>query len=936
MTRHRSAPFLFASLLAAAAAAPTPAAAVRLPADVVPVRQSLFLRLDPARPEYSGSARIEVEVRERAERVRFHAEGLTLDRVELRRAVATLGGARDGAGGPLTVAAGAESAGVVTLVPSAPLEPGGYVLDLAFSNAFDTRATSLYRVEHDGLAYVFTQFEADEARRAFPCWDEPSFKIPWQVTLEVPDGLLAVANTRVAGDTADATRRRVTFAESPPMPSYLLALAVGPFDTLAVPGTRVPCRIVTPRGGTALAGEAARMTPPLLAALERWFEGPYPYDKLDLVAAPEFWYGAMENPGAVVFADRSLLVPADAPGERRRRLAELIAHELAHMWFGNWVTMAWWDDLWLNEAFATWLGGRVAEQVFPGFPSGLAALDRRAAAMRADARPGARAIRRPVVETDNLAQLADVLAYHKGRAVLDMFEGWLGPEAFRDGVLDYLHDRPWGSASADDLWRALSAAQRRGATRLTRGLFDAGDVAKALPTFLDQPGVPLVSVERDGHDRLRLRQRRFLRAGIPDTAGHAWRLPVFLAWGEGAMTRRRTVMLTRRELTVRLDGLETAEWIHPNAGETGYYRWSLALPELRALAARSPDARPARERVALPDHLAALLAAGELGADAFLAALEPLFDDPEPRVVRAALEALEPAREAWATGGAAADFSAWLRHALAPALARTGTSPAPGEDPGTADLRARLVEALAAWGDDPVALALGASVTRRLLGAPDGPAARAGVAGDGAAAAPADDDAGSAPPSGRDGGGGAGAPAADAALEEVAPAIAALRGDRALLEACIARFEAARAPAERGRWLRAIGSFRDPALVDAALDWVERAPLRPQETLAVPFALTAHPATRGRAWRFVEERWAWIAARVPPMALARLARLAGGCEPARVEAARRFLADPVHRGSGWERTLAETAEDVDACAELRAREGARASAWLRAAAAGAR
>jgi alanyl aminopeptidase len=887
---------LFAGMLAGAPDAAH--AADRLPTDVVPTRQTVSLRLDPAQRSYTGSVTIELGVREPAHRVRFHGEGLVIERVALRAGDAPgRSGDAARAGAEIGVRAAPDSAGMVTLHPARPLEPGAYRLDIAFSNAFDTLATSLYRLDHAGHAYAFTQFEADDARRAFPCWDEPSFKIPWRVSLTVPAGQLAIANSRAVHDTTADGWRTVTFAETPPLPSYLVAFAAGPLDTLAVPGTRVPCRIVTVRGATALAGEAARAIPPLLAALERWFEGPYPYDKLDLLAVPQFWFGAMENPGAIAFADRRLLLdPAAATDDDRHRLTSIIAHELAHMWFGDFVTMAWWDDLWLNESFATWLGNRVTDEVRPAAQRSIAVLEGRRNAMRADARSGVRAMRQPVAGTDNLLQLADALAYQKGRSVLEMFERWLGPEVFRDGVLDYLDAHAWGNATGHDLWEALSDAQHRGPSRAVPRRFDAGDVARALPTFLDQPGIPLVTVERVGGDKVRISQRRYRRAGEAGDAGPdppLWRIPVSMAWGEGAVIRTRTVLLAKREMTVRLDGGATFEWIHPNAGESGYYRWAVDPALLGALVDHAARLST-RERAALPDHLEALLDAGLLPGDEFLAVLETLLRDPEPAVVRSALAALGAARASLVEDGASDAFAAWARRALRPAFDRHGPAARPDDGPGVAALRAELLESLADWGDDPRAAALGDSLARALL---DGRTVE------------------------------------DASLAAVAPRIAARRGDRALFDACVARFGAARSPLERSRWLSALGRFRDPALVEEALRWSLDAPLRPQEALAIPVALSNDAETRERAWRFVEERWDWIAARVPPALLGNAPRFAGGCSPDRIERARRFFADPAHQGSGWRRTLDETAEDVAACATVRAREAARVAAWLRAGAA---
>ncbi len=488
--------------------APQPAAAAgsRLERKVVPTFESVRLALDPAQPAYTGSVRIELHAREATSTFDFHARKINFERLALTRATegSPPGDRREV---PLQHAAEGESVRVTT---AAPLEPGAYTLEIDFSADFDSQATGLYRLQADGAWYAFTQFEATDARGAFPCWDEPDFKIPFQVTLVVPKDDLAIGNTPVVRETIAGDRRTVVFEKTPPLPTYLLAIASGPLATVAVQGMPVPGRVVTVKGSARLAQEAARVMPPLVAALEKYFGIPYPYRKLDVLAVPEFWPGAMENAGAITFADRFLLIdPRAASVDQKRSLALIMAHEMAHMWFGDLVTMRWWDDLWLNESFASWMGDRVSDQVFPEFRAELAQVPGMDRAMRTDALLSTRAMRQPVEGVENLEQLADELAYDKGQAVLTMFERWLGPETFRKGVVDYLKAHQWGNAAAADLWASLSKAAGK-------------DVGAAMATFLDQPGVPLVRAEVTPDGRVRLTQCRFLNYGVPPPRPSTW------------------------------------------------------------------------------------------------------------------------------------------------------------------------------------------------------------------------------------------------------------------------------------------------------------------------------------------------------------------------------------------------------------------------------
>ena len=351
---------------------------------------------------------------------------------------------------------------------------------------------------------------------------------------------------------APAARRTVVFKRTPPLPSYLLALAVGPFDTVPITGMSVPGRVVTVKGKGGLAAEAARVAPPLLGALERYFGRPYPFEKLDLLAVPEYWPGAMENPGAITFADQILLIdPAGASVAQRRLLIEVTAHEIAHMWFGDLVTMAWWDDLWLNESFASWMGDKVTQEAFKETEVETRSVEGAQKAMNTDARLTTRAIRQPVGAMDNLLQAADELAYQKGEAVLGMFEAWLGPDVFRQGIRDYLAAHEWGNATAADLWSALSKASGQ-------------DVGKPMATFLDQPGVPVVSamIVDDGKS-VRLSQQRFVGAGVKAPPAQ-WQIPVGVKFSDGGVVQTKTFLLTSASQDFKL-GVKNkvVDWIHP-------------------------------------------------------------------------------------------------------------------------------------------------------------------------------------------------------------------------------------------------------------------------------------------------------------------------------------------------------------------------------------
>jgi alanyl aminopeptidase len=393
----------------------------RLGQDVIPVRETITLRIDADTPEYSGSVSIDLQVQMATASFQLHAEEMQLTTTHLT-----------GPQGETKVSFEVGHHGLVTFIAESELAPGDYRLEIEFTNDFNSDAVGLYRVIENENGYLFTQFEEDDAREAFPCFDEPGFKIPFQMTLVVPEAHLALANTPIESESTAHGWRTVVFAETKPLPTYLLAISTGLLETVEIPGMKH------------LTSLAVKMTPPLLSALEEYFGRPYPYRKLDLIAVPEFWAGAMENAGAITFRETALAVDeATATLSTKRRMAIIIAHELAHMWFGDLVTMEWWDDLWLNEAFASWMESKITNEVFPEFNVPISVVRSTQRVMSHDARKSTSPIRQETMDEENL--LANIgIIYSKGEAVLGMFEKWLGEEPFRDGVRRYINENEWG------------------------------------------------------------------------------------------------------------------------------------------------------------------------------------------------------------------------------------------------------------------------------------------------------------------------------------------------------------------------------------------------------------------------------------------------------------------------------------------------------------
>ncbi len=838
----------------------------RLPRNPMPQSQAVRLRIDPDKRSYSGSIRTELKVTGAVDSVLFHAEGQKLTRISLLQG-----------GDTISVERRSGPHGLVVLRASRPLASGPAALEVEFTALYGTRAVGLYKVVKDGRGYLFTQFEADDAREAIPCWDEPIFKIPYQLTLEVPAAQEALTNTPIASVTTADGWKSIAFARTPPLPSYLLAIAAGPLEFTPVPGMKVPTRVVTVQGQSKLTGYAVEATPKLVGALERWFGTPYPFAKLDLVAVPDFAYGAMENPGAIVYRDDALLLdPATGTVGQRRSITNTHAHELAHMWFGDLVTMAWWDDLWLNESFADWMAAKITDEVYPDLRQGLNGLQRQQDVKQSDGLPSTNAIRTDFGSVG--AGLQNVgLVYAKGNAVLSMFENWLAPDVFRKGVRQYLKDHAWGNATAADLWKALDAAS-------------GSDVSAAMGTFTDQPGVPFVRVVPIPGG-VRLSQKRFSPFGVSQPE-RRWRVPVTLRWSDGRTQRTQRVLLTDETQDVKLVGAGAGRiaWLMPNAGGHGYYAWSMPDSMLESLASAAPEALNSDERVQLLGNLAMLLDAGEVHGDTYLAVLSHFGSDHEPQVISSVLARLGGARAAFVPDSAAASFAPYVRNTLGPALERIGLERRAGEDELLGTVRGQLLEWLATRGDDARVRGFATEQAKRYLA--DSSSVDPGVV--------------------------------DAVLQ-----LAAQNGDAAMFDELVGRYERAAVPALRRRYLGTLGAFDDPALEQRALELMLSDRVQSSEALLVLMGFRNKGEHTGqRLYDFITSRYAEIAARIPPPALRFLPMIGSGCSEERLQATKAFFTDPSRAIPGVESTLERVGDQVHGCVSLREREGAAVRRYL--------
>ena len=682
----------------------------QLPDDVRPDRYRLQLSVDPREERFSGVAEIDVTVARPVRSIWLHGLGLTVRSVTVASPLAGLSASYEEVE-PVN--------GVARVTLSGELPAGRATLRFDYTARFREGAEGLFRERVGDDWYVFSQMEPIDARRVFPGFDEPRFKTPFEISVVGRASDKVVSNARLAS-TMNLSDGRVRHAFEPtlPLPTYLVALAVGPFDIVdatlpanAVRSAPLPLRGVATRGKGPQLAYALAHTPDIVAELERYFGIPYPYPKLDVIASPQMT-GAMENAGAIVFNDSLLLLDAASPPWQQRSFFEVMAHEVAHHWFGDLVTPAWWDDIWLNESFAEWMGVRVADRLRPDLGSNANLVDSATYAMDVDSKRAGRPIRQPVTDNAQIASTFDAITYLKGGQVLAMTESYLGEETFRQGVRLHLRRHENGVATSADFFNALSDA--------------AGQppVLAALRSFVDQQGVPIVSVESadEGTGELRVTQDRYLPIGTSLTGGQTWQIPLCVhAYGGNGAPAKACAMLAQRSGTLTVPAGAPA--VMPNAAGAGYYRFALGGPDLDrliAMAGTLPDA----EAIMLADSIAAAFRAGKLPFDRFVEAERQLSRHPNHLASIALGLEIADIKDRWASPATRAALSGHLREVYGPRLAELGLDVRRGayatEPAERRQLRRSLASLVVLHGRDPV---LGGKLTEAARASLKDPAA---------------------------------------------------------------------------------------------------------------------------------------------------------------------------------------------------------------------
>ena len=681
----------------------------RLPDSVEPRAYRLTLAIDPRQTEFSGATEIDLSLREPARAIWLHGHGLRVSDVVLVTSGRTVKG---------RYAEVETVSGVARVDFDEEIAAGRAVLRLTYAAPFEKAAQGLYRTDVAGEWYAFSQLEPIDARRVFPGFDEPRFKTPFDVTVVADRRDKVVSNTRLASKTSERNRVRHHFVVTHPLPTYLLAFAVGPLDIIharAVPpsGLRrrpLPLRFVASKGQGKKLAFAARHTGEIVLWLEEYFGSAFPYPKLDLIASPIHGI-AMENAGAIVFDDRHLLIGARPSPEQQSIFGGIVAHEIAHQWFGDLVTPVWWDDIWLNESFAQWLGSKISDRWRPGIGTRGDQLAATFKAMDTDALRVGRPMHQPIDDNRQIIGTFDEITYQKGAGVLAMFESYLGEARFRRGVRLHLRRHPHGSATADDFFAAMAEA--------------AGEppVLGAFRSFVDRPGVPFVSaVLSDDRSSLMLRQERYRPLGSAIAPDLLWDLPVCVRALSSADAPRQCVLMTgaTASIDLRAPGGETG--VMPNAGGEGYYRFAVDAASVRS-ALRDVANLTGAEALALADSIGASFAAGQLPFEEVLRGASALVSHQDRTAATRLGFLLAALHDQLRDAETRERLARRIDGIYAPALRAFGYAPKAGAYAGeTADRRLRrdsLAEIVVVWGRDAEVTHTFASAAQATLANPE-------------------------------------------------------------------------------------------------------------------------------------------------------------------------------------------------------------------------
>ncbi len=836
--------------------------AQRLPTNATPTHYVLALTPDLKTATFTGDEAIDVTLAAPSIAVTLNAAEIKFDSVTANGQTAQVSEDRQKEQATFTF-------------PKA-LPAGPIALHIRYSGILNGQLRGFYLSKTPKRNYAVTQFEPTDARRAFPSFDEPAMKATFDVSLTVDKGDTAISNTNIISDKPGpgTDKHTLHFATTPKMSTYLVAFLVGDFVCTKGESDGVPIRACSTPDKLALTHYPVQAAEFVLHYYDTYFGIKYPMPKLDMIAIPDFEAGAMENFGAITYRETDFLIDEKhASIEAKQRVAQTVAHEMAHQWFGDMVTMQWWNNLWLNEGFATWMENKPVAAWHPEWDVPEQEAVALNSTLNLDAQAVTRTIRAEANTPDEINEMFDGITYQKGGAILGMVESYLGEEQFRKGVHNYLEAHLFANATAQDFWNAQTAASGK-------------PVDKIMESFIGQPGVPLIRFGDPSGGKVSAAQTRFFlspaaqRAHASDSA-QTWTVPVCF---KGAATEDcPLVSAAQADLVAPQSGLFFA-----NARAKGYYRSEYPASVEKALVAHVEAGLTPSERISLIGDQWAQVRANKASVGSSLDLAAATHADTNAEVTETVIGNLRAIdARLLATPEEHEQFAAWVRRTYKPELAGLGM-PAATDTPEKAELRADLFSLVGGLGKDPDTIAEAKKIAAQALANPD---------------------------------------SVDPNLELAAVPVAVENGDAAMFDQLKHVFETDNNPQQAEQALRLLADFHDPALTDRAMAFAASGKVKNQDSLFIFAGALGNPSTHDAAWKYIQGNWPAVSAQLTEMNGGYLVRSAGSfCTPEKAQEVKQFFsAHPVHASA---RGLQIAGAQINDCAEFRQAQEANAKMWL--------
>jgi aminopeptidase N/puromycin-sensitive aminopeptidase len=847
--------------------------AQRLPETAVPNSYKLTFAPDFATDAFGGDETIQVNVPKAMSKIVLNAAEIKFEDVTI-----TAGGKSQKANVTTD-----EKNEMATLTVPNQVPAGAATIHVKFTGTLNDKLRGFYLSKTEKRKYAVTQFEATDARRAFPCWDEPAYKATFDVTIVADKGDTAISNGALISDTAGpgADKHTLKFATTPKLSSYLVAMLVGDWKCLSDQEDGIPLRVCSVPGKEQMGAFAMEATKHILHYYDQYFAMKYPFHKLDQVAIPDFEAGAMENAGAITYRETLLLAdPKSISEEQKVDIASTIAHEMAHQWFGDLVTMKWWDDIWLNEGFATWMTAKPLEAWKPEWKQNEQVISETNDAINGDSVVATRPIHQPAETKEEINALFDGIAYGKTASVLRMLESYLGPQTFQAGVNRYLQQHSYANATAQDFWGTQAAVSKKPADKIMK-------------SFVMQPGVPFVDAsvkQANGKTEVTLSQKRYYYDSslFAKDTNQTWTIPVCLkGLNTGANAGAQCELLTSKRQTFTLPYASSI--VFPDAGAAGYYRYAFDADAMKGASLESV-LKP-EERISLIANEWALVRAGSHTVPQFLSVADSLKSDRDFFVMSEVIDRVRYIGTRLVSDSDRPEFQKWVRGYFKPVLNDIGMMPKPGEAASVAALRSNLYGVLGGrTGEDPEIIAQCQKLTQEYMKDPT-----------------------SVPPD----------------LSGVAIEVAASHGDAALYDQFMTKLKEATTPQEYYKYFYALADFQQPELLQKTLNFAMTDAVRNQDLWIIQRVM-GNRAGSDLAWNFVKSHWDDLSKKAGGSIAGAGPVAFGGtgsfCDTRKRDDVKSFYES--HPIPGMERQFKALQESINYCIELKQRQGQQLAEWL--------